>query len=141
MKKMCPISSHQVNEAAVRINAALAVFFIIIFFFTPYKWIILILSIDFFMRGFLNPSYSFYGAISETILTAFKVKPTMMNAAPKIFAAKIGFIFCCMIAASYLLKFYGISMIIGSIFAFFAALESVFKFCVVCKIYPFIYKE
>jgi len=140
MKEMCPISSQQVNEAAVRINAALAVFSIIIFFFTPYKWIILILSIDFFIRGFLKPSYSFYGAISKTILTIFNVKPAMINGGPKIFAAKIGFIFCCMIAASYLLKFYGISMIIGAMFVFFATLESVFKFCLACKIYPFICK-
>ncbi|MCD6271627.1 MAG: DUF4395 domain-containing protein [Deltaproteobacteria bacterium] len=140
MKEMCPISFNQVNERAVQINAALAVFSIIFFFLTPYKWIILVLAIDFFIRGFLNPSYSFCSAISKTILRIFKIKSLMVNAGPKIFAAKIGFIFCCMTAIFYLFNFQKISLIIGSIFVFFAALEAIFKFCMACRIYPFIYK-
>ena len=140
MKEMCPISFKQVNERAVQINAALAIFSIIFFFFTPYKLIILILAIDFFIRGFLNVSYSFYSAISKIILRVFKIKPIMVNAGPKIFAAKIGFIFCCMIAVSYFLNSHKISLIIGSIFVFFAALEAIFRFCLACRVYPFIYK-
>ncbi len=140
MKEMCPISFKQVNERAVQINAVLALLSIIIFFFTPYKWIILILSVDFFIRGFLNLSYSFYSAISKIILRIFKIKPLMVNAGPKIFAAKIGFIFCCMIAVSYLLNFQKISLVLGSIFMLFAALEAVLRFCIACKVYPFIHK-
>jgi len=64
----------------------------------------------------------------------------MVNAGPKIFAAKIGFIFCCMIAIFYLFNFQKISLIIGSIFVFFAALEAIIRFCMACRIYPFIYK-
>lgn len=140
MKEMCPISFKQVNERAVQINAALAILSIIFFLFTPYKWIILILAIDFFIRGFLNLSYSFYSATSKTILRIFKIKPLMVNAGPKIFAAKIGFVFCCMIAVSYLFNFQRISLIIGSIFVFFVALEAIFRFCLACRIYPFMYK-
>ena len=140
MKRMCPISFKQVNERAVQINAALAVLSIIFFLFTPYKWIVLILAIDFFIRGFLNLSYSFYSAISKTILRIFKIKPLMVNAGPKIFAAKIGFVFCCMIAVFYLFNFQRISLIIGSVFVFFAALEAIFRFCIACRIYPLIYK-
>ena len=140
MKEMCPISFEQVNERAVQINATLAVCTIIFFFFSPYKLIILILVIDFFIRGFLNTSYSFYSAISKTILRIFKIKPIMVNAGPKIFAAKIGFIFCCIIAVSYFLNFHKTSLIIGSIFVFFAALEAIFRFCLACKVYPFIHK-
>lgn len=140
MKDMCPISFKQVNERAVQVNAALAVLSIIIFFCTPYKWIILVLSIDLFIRGFLNLSYSFYSAISKIILHIFKIKPLMVNAGPKIFAAKIGFIFCCIIVISYLFNFQKISLAIGFVFIFFAALEAIFRFCMACKIYPFVYK-
>jgi hypothetical protein len=138
MKEVCPVSFKLVNERAAQINAALAILSLIFFFFTSYKWIIVVLAIDFFIRGFLNLSYSFYSAISKTILRIFKIKPLMVNAAPKIFAAKIGFIFCCMIAVSYLLDFQKISLVIGSVFMFFAALESIFRFCIACRIYPFI---
>jgi len=138
---MCPISFNQVNERAVQVNAALALLSIIMFFFTPYKWLIFVLSIDFLIRGFFNPSYSFYSAVSKTILRVFKIKPQMVNAGPKIFAAKIGFIFCCIIAVCYFLNYHVMSLAVGYVFVFFAALEAIFRVCIACKIYPFIYKR
>lgn len=140
MKAICPLSFKQVNERAVQINAALALLSIIIFFFTPYKWIIFLLSIDFLIRGFFNPSYSFYGAISKSILRILNINPVMVNAGPKIFAAKIGFIFCCVIFVFYFLEFRAISLFVGSFFVFFAGLEAIFSVCIACKIYPLIHK-
>lgn len=140
MKITCPIAFKQVNARAVQINAALAVLLMLLFFFTPYKWIIVVLSIDFFVRGFLNSSYSFFNAVSGTIVRIFKIQPIKVNAGPKIFAARIGFIFCCIIAVSHLLNYRAISLIIGSVFVFFAVLETIFRFCVACKIYPFVYR-
>ena len=141
MTKMCPVAFNQVNERGVQINAALAVFSIIAFLFTPYKWIILVLSIDFFVRGFLDQSFSLYSAISRTLLRIFKIKPVLVNAGPKIFAAKIGFLFCCIIAVSSVLKFHRIGLILCSVFVFFAALEALFRICIACKLYSFIYKS
>ncbi len=141
MKEMCPISFSQVNEKVVRINATLSILSIILFFFTSFKLIILILGIDFFIRGFFNPKYSPYSAIAKTTLYIFKAEPLMVNAGPKIFAARVGFIFCCLIALSYFLNFEKLSLVIGSIFIFFAALEAIFKFCLACKIYPFIHRD
>lgn len=140
MKIVCPISFKQVNERVVQINAALAALFMILFFFTPHKWLIVVLAIDFFVRGFLNPSYSFLSAISRTVVRIFKIRPLMANAGPKIFAAKIGFIFCCITAVSYLLNYEILSLVVGCIFVLFAALEAMFRFCLACKIYPFVYK-
>ena len=140
MEIMCPISLKSVNERAVQINAALAILFVILFLFTPYKWLILILFIDFFIRGFLNPSYSLFSFISRTILRIFNVEPLMINAGPKIFAAKIGFVFCCMIAVFYFLNFQAISLTLGYVFIFFAGLEAIFRICIACKIYPFVSK-
>lgn len=140
MTEMCPISNKQINERVAQINAALALLFIIFFFLTPLRWIILLLGIDFFIRGFLNPSYSFFSAISKTILSITKINPLMVNAGPKVFAAKIGFLFCCLIAVFDLLNYPFISLAIGLLFSLCAALEAIFKFCIACKIYPFIYK-
>ena len=140
MIEMCPISYKQLNERAVQINAALSLFSIILFFLTPFKWIMLVLSIDFFIRGFLNPSYSFFSIISKTILKVLKIKPLMVNAGPKVFAAKIGFVFCCVISTFYSLNFPLISLTFGLIFSLCVALEAIFRFCIACKIYPFIYK-
>jgi hypothetical protein len=141
MNQSCPISFKRVDERAAQINAALTVFSILVFLLTPQKWILLILCIDFFIRGFLDPSYSPYGAVSNAILRISKIKPAMVNAGPKIFAAKIGFLFCCATGICYLIHFYRVSLIAGAMLGFFAALEALFRFCVACKIYPLICKH
>jgi hypothetical protein len=141
MNGMCPISVRQVDEKVAQLNAALVVLSLLFFLFTPYRWFILLLSVDFFIRGFLDPSYSFYSAASKTVLRFFKIEPAMINAGPKIFAAKIGFAFCCMIALCYFFDCRIITLVVGSLFVLCAALEASCGFCVACKIYPFIYKR
>lgn len=140
MDQACPISFKTVNEKAVRINAVLVILSIALFLFTPFKWIIFILAIDFFIRGFLDTSYSYYSFVSKIILRIFKVKPSMTNAGPKFFAAKIGFVFSCVIILSYLLEYQVVSIVISLILGFFAFLEAAFKFCLACKVYPLLHK-
>ncbi|MCI5130052.1 MAG: DUF4395 domain-containing protein [Candidatus Electrothrix sp. EH2] len=139
MNLMCPVSFKQINENAVRINAALAFLSILLFLLTPWKWIILIVGADFFIRGFLNPQYSLFANISKNILTFFNAKPIMVDAGPKIFAAKIGFFFCCLLTASWIFSLERTALIAGAIFMTCAALEAVFRFCVACQIYPLVY--
>ncbi|MCI5144784.1 MAG: DUF4395 domain-containing protein [Candidatus Electrothrix sp. AR3] len=139
MNLMCPVSFKQINENAVRINAVLAIISILLFLFTSWKWIILIVAADFFIRGFLNPQYSLFANISKKILHLLKKKPAMVDACPKIFAAKIGFLFCCILIGSWLFHLDTVAMLAGFIFMICAALEAIFKFCVACKIYPLIY--
>ena len=140
MKQACPISIEKVDENVVRTNAILTVLSLIIFLFTPYEWIIFVLGTDFAIRGFLNKKYSFYSAISKTIVSLFNAKPSPTNAGPKIFAAKIGTIFCGLLIICYILNLQSVIFIISIIFMFFAFLESAFGYCLACKIYPFIYK-
>ena len=140
IQEIRPIAFRQVNERAVQINAALTIFAILFFFFTSYKWILLVLSVDFLIRGFLNPAHSFFSAISKTILRSLKIKPSMVDAGPKIFAARIGFLMCCLMAVFYLLDIPSGCLLIGSLFVFFGALEAIFRFCVACKVYYLIPK-
>ena len=141
MKMMCPISFKQVNERAVQLNAALAALSMILFLFTSHKWLIAILSVDLFIRGFFDSSYSLFSAISRTIVRIFQFRPVMVNGGPKIFAARIGFIFCCIIVVLYLLNFQTIGLVVGCVFVLFALFEAIFRFCLACKIYPFVYKN
>lgn len=119
MNEVCPVSVRQVDEKVAQMNAALVVCSLMLFVVTPYRWFILILAMDFFIRGFLDPSYSYYSAASRSILHIFKSNPSMINAGPKIFAAKIGFAFCCMGFLFYLLDFKILSLVVGSLFVFF----------------------
>ena len=140
MEEMCPISLKQADDRVARMNAALTVLSLLAFFFIAQRWIILVLAIDFFIRGFLDPRHSLYSTISRTGLRILNVRPIMVNAGPKIFAARIGFCFSCVICAAYVLNLWTLCAAAGSILGFFAAIEALFGFCMACKVYPLIHK-
>lgn len=140
MNAMCPLSLEKINENAVRINAGLTTASILVFLFSSWKWIILIVAADFFIRGFLETKYSLFANISKKILVLSKSKPVMTDAGPKIFAARIGFLFSCFLTLAWLLNLPVMALIIGLIFTACALLEAVFRFCVACKMYPLVCK-
>lgn len=134
------IVERQVNEKVARMNAFIAVIAALLFIFTPAKWVIIVMGIDFFLRGFIKPKYSPIGRVNGAILNMAKVKPSMVYAPPKIFAAKIGF-FCCVVmgVSYYLFNFMPLANVVGGMLAFFAFLESFLGYCVGCKIYAIIH--
>ena len=140
MNKVCPVSYQQVNERVAQLNAVLVILSMLVFVFTPFKLIIIIMAFDFVLRGFVNPAYSLFSAISKTVVRLLKIKALMVNADPKIFAAKIGFLFASSIALTHYLGYQQLSLALGSILVLFATLEAVFRFCLACKIYPYVYK-
>ena len=135
MSQACPISFKQVDENAARINAFLSVVTVALFLVTSYKFIIVFLAIDFFIRGFIDPLYSFYSALSKSFLRSINKKPKLIDGNPKIFAAKMGFVFSTLILLLTFLNFQIASGVVGVALIFFAILEGVFGYCVGCKIY------
>ena len=140
MNAICPVSFEKVNENAVRITAIQTVLAILLFLFSSWKWIILIVTVDFYLRGFGKAKYSPFAWISKKLLVPLKSKPVMIDAAPKIFAARIGFLFSCMLFVCWLFNLTIAALIIGIMFAACAFLEAAFRFCVACKMYPFVCK-
>ncbi len=140
MAEACPISCELINERVARINGALTVLSMIIFLFTPFKAIAVILGADLFIRGFINPSYSFYSFISRYFIQMLNIKPVMTNAGPKIFAAKIGFGFCSIISLFHFWNMPAVCIIFASMLLFFAFLEAALGFCVACQMYPYMPK-
>ena len=138
MSQACPISFKRVDENAARINALLSVLTVALFLVTSYKFIIIFLAIDFFIRGFIDPLYSFYSVFSKSILRVLNVKPKPIEGSPKIFAAKMGFVFSTLIFLFSIINFQIGIEVLGISLIFFALLEGVFKFCVGCKIYSFL---
>ncbi len=140
MSNVCPISFKQINEKAARINGALTVTTLAVYAATQSIYVIAFLAVDFLIRGFLSPKFSPLAIISKTILKTLKAKPKMTNAGPKLFAAKLGFIFSILILALSFLKLDMVNMAVISIFMFFAFLEAAFGFCLACKVYPLLLK-
>ncbi len=140
MNPMCPVSFEKINENVARINAAQAVVLLLLFLFSPLKWLILIVAADFCIRAFWQPKYSLFVVISKKIIALLKLKPVLVDAAPKIFAARVGSLFSCLLTVCWLLHLGTAALIIGLMFAVCALLEAAFRFCVACKMYPLVCK-
>lgn len=140
MTGRCIISFTQINEKVARFNALLITAAALAFIFTPAKWIIYPLGVDFIIRAFWNSAYSPVSMVSRTLLKFINAKPLMINAGPKIFSAKIGFTFCVVIG---ILNASGIDTganITAGMLTFAAALEAFLGYCVGCKIYSLMYR-
>jgi hypothetical protein len=140
MNAMCPVSFEKIDENAARLNAAQAVVLLLFFLFSPWKWLILIAAADFCVRSFWQPKYSLFAMISRKIIVLLKLKPVTVDAAAKIFAARVGFLFSCLLTVCWLLNFGTAALIIGLLFTACAVLEAAFRFCVACKMYPLVCK-
>ncbi|MFC1789724.1 DUF4395 domain-containing protein [Patescibacteria group bacterium] len=135
MIKICPLTDYQINEKVPRLNAFFSLIVLILFVFSNIKLPIIILAIDFFLRGFFKGKYSIISALSKYLLELFKIKPTMIDAGQKMFAARIGFLFCFLISIFYLVNLISIATILSIIIIILFSLELFFGFCLGCKTY------
>ena len=136
----CPISTHTINENVARSNAGITVLFLITFLVTGSILPIIILLVDFLLRGLELSKYSLIARISKFLVSVLKFEKHFVNSGPKLFAARIGILFSIAIAISVLLAAIGLSFVLAFVFSVCAFLEFACNYCVACKIYPFVYK-
>jgi len=136
----CPISDKRINEHVARLNGAFTVLFLAAFVLTGNVLPIAFLFADFALRSGSFSRFSPLAYLSRNIVKYLSLKPLLINAGPKIFAARIGLVFNIAIIFSFLAGLNNLAFILAGIFATFAFLESAFGICVACLIYPFVYK-
>lgn len=135
---ICPISDKRINENVARSNAVITVAILTAYIFTSNLFIITFLLIDFLLRGLELSQYSPVALLSKKIVK--KLKPKIINAGPKIFAARIGAFFGISILLSALTGLNALAITLAGIFGTCAFLEAAFGFCIACEVYPFVYK-
>ncbi len=136
----CPISDKQVNEQVTRLNALLTVLIIITFSIIPNLFLALFLVTDFIIRASNYSKYSPIAVFSTNVVKLFSVSPQLINAGPKIFAARIASFLSALLLVSFALNLNVLSYSLSGILGLFAFLEFAFGWCVACKIYPYVYK-
>ena len=135
MSLQCPFSPQSANEKVVRLTAFLTILLTLAGLFSSLQWIALLLCFDFFIRGFTNKPWSPLRRAAKALARLFRLKPEPINAGPKIFAAKIGFVFCTVIATTAFAGLNQTARILSELLVLLAALEAFFKICVGCHIY------
>ncbi|MGQ1948372.1 DUF4395 domain-containing protein [Geofilum sp. OHC36d9] len=135
----CPISERKINEQVARINAAFTVLFLIVFAYTGSLWFMAFMVIDFLLRGSSLAQYSLVGITSKQIVKLLPVEVQLINAGPKIFAARIGLLLTSVVLVATLFGLNTLALAVAGVLGLFSFLEAAFGFCVACKIYPFVY--
>jgi hypothetical protein len=137
---ICPISEKKVNERVARLNAIFTVLLVTAIFFTQNIFFVAFLAFDFFLRTTDRAKYSLVFISSKSIIKYLQVKELMINAGPKIFAARIGLVLSGLIMISFILNAKIFALVIAGILGLFSFLEAAFGLCVACEIYPYLYR-
>lgn len=135
---ICPVSGERVDENRVRATA-LGVVVIMGFFLMTGYWIFpALLGIDFYLRAFTSYPYSPLSWLGSWLVRVLRIEPVWIDKAPKIFAARIGFVFSLLTLAATLFGLELFATISASTLVLFAFLECGLNFCMGCWVYTYV---
>jgi len=135
---VCPISDERVNEQVTRLNAMFTIGIIVLAFVMNSVFLFVFLMADFFIRGFTSIRFSPINYASHSLSNAFNFLVKMLDKAPKVFAARLGFLMTTVIASLYILNLKLAAIIVSGVLIFFASLEFLFALCIGCLIYTYL---
>ncbi len=133
----CPISDERVNEQVTRINALLTILMVGLAFVSNMPIMLIFIVADFYIRAFTKLKYSPISYMSSSLSNALNLPLKQIDKAPKVFAARMGFVMSAIIALLFILDYTVASSVVAGILIFFAGLEFAFAICVGCTIYTY----
>jgi len=135
---VCPISDQRVNEQITRLNAMFTIGTVVLAFILNSGILLVFLMADFFIRAFTEIKFSPINYISYYLSNALNLPVRLIDKAPKIFAARLGFLMTTIIAGLFISSFKIGSVVLAGMLIFFASLEFVFAICFGCLIYTYL---
>ena len=135
---VCPISDQRVNEQITRLNAMLVIGIIVLAFVLNSLSLFVFLMADFFIRTFTNLKFSPISFASHSLSNALNLPIRMIDKAPKIFAARLGFLMTLAMALLFIFNFKITAIAVTAILIFFASLEFFLAICAGCLIYTYL---
>jgi hypothetical protein len=135
---VCPISDQRVNEQITRLNAMLVVGILVLAFVLNSVFLFVFLMADFFIRAFAHVKFSPISFASHSLSNALNLPIRMIDKAPKLFAARLGFLMTMVITVLFISSFKIAAIAVATILIFFASLEFLLAICVGCLIYTYL---
>jgi len=135
MAQVCPISTRRVDSNMVRVISFQVSLFTVILIITQESAYALILLFDFFMRTIRQQNLSPFHIVGKFILAGWGVAPKLCDESPKRFALYLGLVISLFLAIFYMAGFTSFATVISVILLVCALMETLFDFCVGCKIY------
>ncbi len=134
---ICPISTQRISRHVARLTGLMMASMIALYLLTGNITFIIAIVIDYSIRAFTTLPTSPFSWVAVQIVRLAGWPPKSQDKAPKIFAARVGWLFALATAVLYFI-YPSASPIVGAVLMTFALLESVFDFCVGCVIYTYI---
>jgi len=135
---ICPVSSERINERVTRFNALFTIILVVAGVYLHSALVLLLLAADFYIRAFTSLKTSPLSYLSQNMVTVFKLERKPIDKAPKIFAARLGFLMSLFIVIFSLTGLQSAALVIAGILTLFASLELLFGFCAGCYVYSYI---
>lgn len=135
---ICPISDEQVDENRVRVTALGVIITIGLFFMTGNIMLPAVLVLDFFIRAFTKAKYSPLNGLAYLMVSITHSGQIWIDKAPKVFAARIGFLLSSLITVAALLDLWPVSYATAAVLVAFAFLECGLNFCAGCWVYTYV---
>lgn len=135
---VCPISDQRVNEQVTRLNAMFTIGIIVLAFVLNSVLLFIFLMADFFIRAFTEIKFSPINFASHYMSHTLNLPIRMIDKAPKVFAARLGFLMTTVITGLFIFSFKIASVVVAGILIFFASLEFLLAVCVGCMIYTYL---
>jgi hypothetical protein len=134
---ICPVSPLRVNENTARITGFVMATMIALYAVTGSIVFVIAIALDYAIRAFTRMKYSPASWLAAQLVRVTKLPEISIDKAPKIFAARVGFLFAL---ASALLFFISpiACLVVALTLMSFALLESVFNLCVGCLVYTYL---
>lgn len=134
---VCPVSNEKTDEYITRLNALLVILLLIAGFLFSSVLFPLVLTADFFIRAFTRIRFSPLSYLSTQMANALQLDKKVIDKAPKVFAARLGFIMSGAVMVFSLTGLTTAAFVTGGILVFFASLEAALAICVGCIIYTY----
>jgi hypothetical protein len=135
---ICPVSAERIDENRVRATALGVTLTMGTFFITGIIVFPAFLALDFFIRAFTKLRYSPLSWLAHLFVNAFGTRPVLINKAPKVFAARVGFLLTTITTIAALVGLNSVAFVAGAALVGFAFLECGLNFCAGCWVYTFV---
>jgi len=135
---LCPVSNEKINEQITRFNAIIGILFVLGGFAFNTILPLVFITADFFIRAFTKANFSPVSYVSHWLTNTLKLGEKSISKAPKIFAARMGFIMMSVVVILWLAGLTTVALVVAGILVFFASLEFALAICVGCIIYTYL---
>ncbi|MEA1879769.1 MAG: DUF4395 domain-containing protein [Campylobacterota bacterium] len=131
----CPISVHRVDANMVRVISLQVALLTMLFLYTNSLVFALVLLFDFSVRTLRYAKLSPFNFVAHFVLSAWGVAPKLCDESPKRFALYLGLVISLTLVVLLSAGLTMLATTLATILLICALLETLFDFCIGCKIY------